>query len=100
MTDRERREFKLAARKAAREAVRKGTISRLQRGQFVKQLRDDETVEEMADVCLAQAVECKLIAHAAAAGDGVDWAGVGEGRDWAKFAEFIITVIIPLFIAV
>ena len=100
MTDREKREFKRAARQAARKAVRQGTISRLQRGQFILKLRDDETVEEMADVCLAQAVECKLITQAEAAGDGVDWTGVGEGRDWAKFAEFIITVIIPLFIAV
>jgi len=55
---------------------------------------DDETAEEMADVCLAQAVECKVFTQAQAAGDDVDWAGALKDIDWAKLAQFIMPFIL------
>lgn len=97
MKKRERRQFRKAAKKAARQAVGDGTITRVQRGGFLRKLHDDDCCDEMADVCLDQAVRCGLIKPSAAA-SGVDWAGFGENIDWPKFAEFIKSII-TMFIA-
>ncbi len=98
MKKRERKRFKRATRKAARQAVADGTITGLQRGQVLLKLRNDEDCDEMADVCLAQAVACGLITPKAAERGNVDWPGFGENIDWPKFAEFIKSII-TMFIA-
>ena len=96
MEKKERREFRREARRVARRAVRQGTITRLQRGQFLLELRDDETADEMADVCLAQAVKCGVVNPDAPA--GMRWPGFGENIDWPKLAEFIKSII-AMFVA-
>jgi len=98
MDNKERREFRREARRVARQAVREGTITRLQRGQFLLELRDDEAIDEMADVCLAQAVKCGVIAPDAVNAGAVNWPGFGENIDWKKLAEFI-KEIIAMFVA-
>ena len=96
MEKKERRAFRREARRVARRAVRQGTITRLQRGQFLLELRDDETADEMADACLAQAVKCGVVNPDAPA--GMRWPGFGENIDWPKLAEFIKSII-AMFIA-
>jgi len=98
MKKRERRQFRKAAKKAARRSVGDGTITRVQRGGFLRKLSDDDTCDEMADVCLDQAVTCGLITPAAASAGDADWARFGEDVDWKKFGEFIKSII-TMFIA-
>jgi len=93
MTRSEMRSFRRAARNAGRQAVKDGTITRLQRGRFLLKLRDDEFAEELADTCLAQAVECKVLTETDAATGEVDWVGIGENIDWKKLGEWIKEVI-------
>lgn len=96
MSNKERRSFRRAARVAMRRAVREGTMTRLQRGRLFLKMRSDDVVEEMADVCLAQAIECKVMEASDVAGD-VNWVGIGENIDWEKLAEFIMTIL-PMFL--
>jgi len=96
MMNKERREFRKAARTALRQAVRKDTIGRLQRGIILLKMRDDDVVDEMADMCLAQAVECGLVSESQVGGN-IDWVGLGENIDWEKLVEFIL-MIIPMFL--
>jgi len=96
MMNKERREFRKAARTALRQAVRKDTIGRLQRGIILLKMRDDDVVDEMADMCLAQAVECGLVSESQVGGN-IGWVGLGENIDWEKLAEFIL-MIIPMFL--
>ena len=98
MKNRERRQFRRAAKTAARRAVKDKTITRVQRGAFVRKLHDDNACDEMADVCLDQAVKCGLITPKAAAKGDHDWPGFGENIDWPKFAAFIKSII-TMFIA-
>lgn len=92
MKKQERREFRRAARAALRKAAGNGLITRLQRGRLLLKMRDNATVDEMADVCLAQAVECALLSEKAA-GKRVKWAALGENIDWDKLTEFILKII-------
>ncbi len=99
MKKRELRSFRAAARRALRRGVRKGTITRTQRGALLVKLANDETAEEMADVALNQAVICGKITEAAAnSGDAIEWGGFLDDVDWAKLVDFILTVILPMFL--
>ncbi len=99
MKKRELRSFRAAARRALRRGVRKGKITRTQRGALLRKLADDETAEEMADVTLHQAVICGEITQAAAdSGDAIEWGGFLDDVDWAKLVDFIVTVILPIFL--
>jgi len=97
MNAKERRDFRRAARVAMRRAVREGTMTRLQRGRMFLKMRSNDVVEEMADVCLAQAIECKVLEASDAGGGDVNWVGIGENIDWEKLAEFIMTIL-PMFL--
>ncbi len=95
---RERRGFRRAVRRAARRAVREGTITRLQRGQVLLNMQSDDVADEMADVCLAAAVECRLVSVAEVdASAEINWVKVGEGIDWEKLVEFIMKIL-PMFL--
>ena len=99
MKKRELRSFRAAARRAVRRAVRKGKITRTQRGELLGMLANDDTAEEMADVTLAQAVACgKITRTAADSGDAIEWGGFLDDVDWAKLVDFIVTVILPIFL--
>ncbi len=99
MKKRELRSFRAAARRALRRALRKGKITRTQRGTLLVKLADDDTAEEMADVALNQAVACGKITRAAAdSGDAIEWGGFLDDVDWAKVINFIVTVILPIFL--
>ena len=91
MKKRERKEFRRVARRVARRAVRDETITRAQRGLFVRKLLDNDIADEMADMVLAQAVACDLIAPGTKT---VEWAGLFENVDWPKLAEFIKSIIL------
>jgi len=97
MSKRELRSFRKAARAAARRARREGQITRLERGKFLLKLLSADACEEMADMCVAQAVECKVLTAAQATEGGHDWVAVGEGMDWEKFLEFFM-MILPLLL--
>ena len=97
MEKKERREFRRSARRAARRAVREGTMTRLDRGRLLLKMRSDDAVDEMADVCMAQALECKVLSEEQAVSGDVDWQAVGEGVNWPKLAEFLMKIL-PMFI--
>ncbi len=98
MLDRERRSFRRAARRALKEGIRKGTVTRFERGKLLLAMNNDDTADEMMDVCLAQCVECKIIDGDMVEEHDGNWVGIGENIDWKKLADFIITVILPMFI--
>ena len=61
-------------------------------------LRDPDEVEDMASVCLAEAVRTKAISVEVAESDeDVDWVGLGENIDWQCLADFFIKIL-PLFL--
>ncbi len=93
MRKKERRSFRRVTRIAARQAVKDGTITRLERGQVLLNLRSNDKTDEMADACLAQAVRCGIISPAAANAGGVDWQGIFQDVDWEKLAGFIKSMI-------
>ena len=90
--------FKLAARLSSRRLFHKGKITRVQHGQLLMKLRDPEAVEELENMCRAQAVECKVMSlEEANSGKEVDWVGFGENIDWKKLADFFMKIL-PLIL--
>ena len=94
MKKRELFQFRLAARVAAARALREGKITRLERGQFLLKLQDAETAEEMADMCLAKCVECKIVSPKRAEKGNVKWGRVGEKIDWVECMATFLPMIL------
>jgi len=97
MSNKELRSFRRAARKAARRSVRNGDMTRRERGKFLLRLRDDDNVEEMADIATEQAVVCGVFNEVQAEAGEHDWVKVGEGIDWVKLSEFFMKIL-PLLL--
>ena len=90
--------FKMAARGSSRRLLRQKKITRVQHGQLLMKLRDPEAVEELENMCRAQAVECGVMSlDEANSSEPADWVGFGENIDWKKLSEFFMKIL-PLIL--